>query len=160
MHPIYYTGIPSMNIKELLSGYKFKTPIQVRFKDVDKQGHVNNANHLTYFEISRTEYFKDIFRKNGDWDKTGMILAHTEVTYKMPITLEDTIFCFTKVSRFGTKSFDMENVLAAKTTHGYELRAYGKSILVCMNYEKKETTNVPQEWIIASTEFERGTLKS
>ncbi|MES2131964.1 MAG: acyl-CoA thioesterase [Bacteroidota bacterium] len=148
-----------MSIDELLSGYKFKTLIQVRFKDVDKQGHVNNANHLTYFEISRTDYFKEIFRKTNDWNKTGMILAHTEVTYKTPITLEDTIFCFTKVSRFGTKSFDMENVLAAKTAEGYELRAYGKSILVCMDYEKKETVNVPQDWIVTSTEFEQGILK-
>lgn len=143
-----------MNVQELITTYRFQTPIQVRFKDVDKQGHVNNANHLTYFEISRTEYFKDVFRKTGDWDKTGMILAHTEITYKVPITLEDTIICFTRVSRFGSKSFDMENVLAAKTANGYEIRAYGKSVLVCMDYVKKETTAVPAEWINASNAFE------
>lgn len=143
-----------MNTTDLLSVYRFRTPIQIRFKDVDKQGHVNNANHLTYFEISRTEYFRDIFRKTKDWDKTGMILAHTEITYKLPITLEDTIVCFTRVSRFGSKSFDMENVLAAKTNSGYELRAYGKSVLVCMDYVKKQTIPVPAEWIKASNEFE------
>lgn len=143
-----------MNAQELITAYRFQTPIQVRFKDVDKQGHVNNANHLTYFEISRTEYFKEVFRKTGDWDKTGMILAHTEITYKVPITLEDTIICFTRVSRFGSKSFDMENVLAAKTADGYEIRAYGKSVLVCMDYVKKETTAVPAEWINASNAFE------
>lgn len=144
-----------MDAQELLSAYKFKTPIPVRFKDVDKQGHVNNANHLTYFEISRTEYFRDIFRKTNDWDKTGMILAHTEITYKFPITLEDTIVCFTRVSRFGTKSFDMENVLAAKTATGYEIRAYGKSVLVCMDYVKKHTVNVPADWISSSDLFEK-----
>jgi len=143
-----------MNTQELLSAYRFKTPIQVRFKDVDKQGHVNNANHLTYFEISRTEYFKEIFRKSGDWDKTGMILAHTEITYKTPITLEDTIICFTRVSRFGDKSFDMENVLAAETEDGYEIRAYGKSVLVCMDYVNKQTVSVPAEWIESSGIFE------
>ena len=143
-----------MNHTDLLSQYRFSTPIQVRFKDVDKQGHVNNANHLTYFEISRTEYFKEIFRKTKDWDKTGMILAHTEITYKLPIILEDTIVCFTRVSRFGGKSFDMENVLAARTADGYEIRAYGKSVLVCMDYINKKTVDVPIEWINASKEFE------
>lgn len=143
-----------MNTQELLSAYRFNTPIQVRFKDVDKQGHVNNANHLTYFEISRTEYFKEIFRKTHDWDKTGMILAHTEITYKIPITLEDTIVCFTRVSRFGSKSFDMENVLAAKSVAGYEVRAYGKSVLVCMDYVNKQTVPVPAEWIASSERFE------
>ena len=143
-----------MNTEELISAYRFKTPIQVRFKDVDKQGHVNNANHLTYFEISRTEYFKEIFRKTKNWDKTGMILAHTEITYKLPITLEDTIVCFTRVSRFGNKSFDMENILAASTDKGYEIRAYGKSVLVCMDYVKKQSISVPVEWINASSRFE------
>lgn len=143
-----------MNIEELSTAYRFQTPIQVRFKDVDKQGHVNNANHLTYFEISRTEYFKEIFRKKQDWDRTGIILAHTEISYKVPITLEDTIVCFTRVSRFGHKSFDMENVLAAKTGTGYALRAYGKSVLVCMDYLAKTTIAVPTGWIEASKAFE------
>lgn len=144
-----------MEIEKVLNSYKFKTLIQIRFKDVDKQGHVNNANHLTYFEISRTEYFKNIFRKTNDWDKTGMILAHTEITYKLPITLEDTLFCFTRVSRFGNKSFDMENVLAAKTLSGYELKAFGKSTLVCMDYTKNQTVIVPISWVESSQEFEQ-----
>jgi len=143
-----------MSTEELLSGYKFNTPIQVRFKDVDKQGHVNNANHLTYFEISRTNYFKEIFRKHNDWDKTGMILAHTEISYKTPITLEDTIFCYTRVSRFGSKSFDMENILVAKTEEGFEVRAYGKSVLVCMDYSTKQTVAVPDSWKAASMQYE------
>lgn len=143
-----------MTTEALLSGYKFKTQIQVRFKDVDKQGHVNNANHLTYFEISRTDYFKEIFRKHNDWDKTGMILAHTEITYKAPITLEDSIYCFTRVSRFGSKSFDMENILAAKTPMGFEIRAYGKSTLVCMDYVNKQTVPVPESWKTASMQYE------
>jgi len=154
----FFTGIPERmtNIDDVLATYRFCTPIQVRFKDVDKQGHVNNANHLTYFEISRTDYFRDIFRKTKDWDKTGMILAHTEITYKHPITLEDRLECFTRVSRFGNKSFDMENVLAAKTETGYEMRAYGKSVLVCMDYTAKQSIPVPAEWVDASRRFENG----
>ena len=29
-----------------LTDFKHKTRIQIRFKDIDKQGHVNNANHI------------------------------------------------------------------------------------------------------------------
>ena len=31
----------------MTSIYRHKTPIQIRFKDIDKLGHVNNANHIT-----------------------------------------------------------------------------------------------------------------
>jgi acyl-CoA thioester hydrolase len=55
-----------MELHELLSSYIHKLKIQVRFKDIDKQGHVNNANHITYFETARVEYFKDVFRNSID----------------------------------------------------------------------------------------------
>ena len=37
--------------------FRHKTKIQIRFKDIDKLGHVNNANHITYFELARVDYF-------------------------------------------------------------------------------------------------------
>ena len=40
-----------------MNPYKQKTPIQIRFKDIDRLGHVNNANHVTYFELARVDYF-------------------------------------------------------------------------------------------------------
>lgn len=136
-----------MELHELLSSYVHKIKIQIRFKDIDKQGHVNNANHITYFETARVEYFKDVFRNSIDWIKTGMILANTEITYKRPILLEDQVYCYTKITRFGTKSFEIENVLTIEDEHYKYLCAFGKSTLVCINYDTKKTIEVPKEWV-------------
>ena len=46
-----------------LNSFNHFTEIQIRFKDIDMQGHVNNANHLTYAEIARVEYFKKVREK-------------------------------------------------------------------------------------------------
>lgn len=143
-----------MTAFEHISSYKHKIKIQVRFKDIDKQGHVNNANHLTYFETARVEYFKDVFRNKIDWIKKGMILAHSEITYKSPIFLEDNIYCYTKINKFGTKSFEIENIITKEQNGGIELAAFGKSVLVCIDYETKETIEVPKEWIEAVKAFE------
>ncbi|MBC7695941.1 MAG: acyl-CoA thioesterase [Burkholderiales bacterium] len=144
-----------MELHELLSSYTHKLKIQVRFKDIDKQGHANNANHITYFETARVEYFKDVFRNSIDWIKTGMILANTEITYKRPIILEDNVYCYTKISRFGTKSFEIENVLTVEDIHNKYLCAFGKSTMVCINYDTKETINVPSEWKESVLSFEK-----
>ncbi|MEO8760903.1 MAG: hypothetical protein ABI388_06615, partial [Bacteroidia bacterium] len=32
-----------------ITDYKHSTPIQIRFVDIDKMGHVNNATILSYF---------------------------------------------------------------------------------------------------------------
>ena len=143
-----------MELHELLSSYIHKLKIQVRFKDIDKQGHVNNANHITYFETARVEYFKDVFRNNIDWIKTGMILANTEITYKRPILLEDEVFCYTKITRFGTKSFEIACILTKKTKEGENICAEGKSVIVCFNYDTQQTIEVPAEWKTAVKAYE------
>ncbi len=138
--------------------YKHCTRIQVRYKDVDLQGHVNNANHITYFEVARVDYFRDVFTKQIDWQKTGMILAKTEIDYKTPVFLGDDVYCFTKVTQFGNKSFTIENAIVKKVNTTFELCAEGKSIMVCMNYEKKETAEIPQHWKDAVETFEKNEI--
>jgi acyl-CoA thioester hydrolase len=126
--------------------FKHKLKIQVRYKDVDKQGHVNNANHLTYFEIARVEYFRDVIKRTIDWNETGMILAKTEIDYFVPILLEDEVYCYSKVSSFGTKSFIMSGLLTKKTTDGEIVCAESKFVIVCYNYKLAQTIAVPEEW--------------
>ena len=143
-----------MELLKSLATFKHRCQIQVRYKDVDKQGHVNNAVHLTYFETARSDYFRKVLRQKNNWTKTGIILAATSITYKRPILLEDDLFCYTKVSRFGTKSFDIEHILTIETPTGLELAAFGKSTMVCFDYETNKTIEAPKEWIEAVNEFE------
>lgn len=125
--------------------FKHKTPIQIRYKDVDMQGHVNNANHITYLEIARTSYFKKVFKDN-DWKKTGLILARTEINYFEPVFFEDEVFCYTKITTFGNKSFEISNIITKSSPAGEIKCAEGKSVLVCFNYELNQTTEIPNAW--------------
>ena len=36
-----------------MDDFKFHHPIEVRYSDLDPQGHVNNARFLTFFEQAR-----------------------------------------------------------------------------------------------------------
>ena len=44
-----------------MKNFRHKIPIQIRFKDLDDMGHVNNANHLSYIELARVKYFQEVF---------------------------------------------------------------------------------------------------
>lgn len=137
-----------------LSDFKHKLNIQIRYKDVDKQGHVNNANHITYFEIARVDYFKKIFNNQNDWVKNGVILARTEINYMAPIFLDDTVYCYTKVTSFGNKSFEITNIITKQTNNKEVLCAEGKSVMVCFNYEINQAIEVPPHWKDAVMKFE------
>ncbi len=138
--------------------FNHSTPIQIRFKDIDKQGHVNNAIHHTYVETGRIHYFDDVLGRGVDWDKTGLILARVEMDFKEPIFIEDEIVVHTRVSRLGRKSFDMTNLVIKKTGDSERICSQAKSTIVCYNYVIKETIEIPEQWIEKFKQFEKNKI--
>lgn len=130
-----------------MNNFKHKTPIQIRFKDVDRLGHVNNANHITYFELARVEYFNNLMGDlKIDWDTESLILAKMEMEYKQPILLNDKIFVYTWVSRIGSKSFDMTCSIVREANGTETEVAKGLAIIVCYNYKTQESILIPEIW--------------
>ena len=123
-----------------------RTPIQIRFKDVDKMGHVNNANHATYLELARMMYFEEEVAVKIDWTKKGVILAKVQIDFLVPIQLEDKVSVLTSCSRVGNKSFELSHVIV-RTENGKDIElAKGISVVVCFDYEKNVTIPVPELW--------------
>jgi acyl-CoA thioester hydrolase len=127
--------------------FKHKTPIQIRFKDVDRLGHVNNANHITYFELARVDYFNAVMGDiRIDWDSESLILARMEMDYKQPILLDDKLSVYTWVSRIGSKSFDMSCSIVREIDGKEVEAAKGLAVIVCFNYKTNQTITIPESW--------------
>jgi acyl-CoA thioester hydrolase len=126
--------------------FKHKVPIQLRFKDVDKMGHVNNANYLTYIELARVKYFEDVVGTDKKWSQqVGIILARIEIDYKAPVFLHDTIFVYTHCSRIGTKSLTLDWVIVREKMKEEEIVAQGVAVLVYYDYQEDITIAVPED---------------
>lgn len=127
---------------------KYKSPIQLRFKDIDALGHVNNANHLTFFESARINYFNDVIGAEIDWENEGMILARVTVDYKAPVYLKDKIFVYTSLLKTGTTSFELGYELVREEKDGSEtILSTGTSVIVCYNYKEKKPVKIPELWL-------------
>lgn len=124
---------------ENLSNYKFKTVIPIRFSDIDAYGNVSNTIYLTYFEIARLKYWREIVAWN--FESTGVILGRSEVNYLKPINMDDEIACYLRTSRIGNSSFDVIYVLVKITPEGEEICTTGKS--VCISYDYKANKSIP-----------------
>ena len=48
-------------------------PIQLRFNDVDKFGHVNNTVYFSFYDLGKTEYFASVC-PGVDWEKDGIVV--------------------------------------------------------------------------------------
>ncbi|MBI3510807.1 MAG: acyl-CoA thioesterase [Bacteroidetes bacterium] len=122
------------------------TPIQIRFKDIDALGHVNNANHFTYFETARIKFFNDLIGEEIDWRKAGMILASTSINYRKPILITDEIFVLTEFVKAGRTSFELAYRIVKKINEKEVLLADGTSVMVCFSYEMKKAVEIPENW--------------
>jgi acyl-CoA thioester hydrolase len=137
-----------------MSDYHFYHPVEVRYGDLDPQGHVNNAKHLTYFEQARVAYLIELglFTKDQSFMELGVILADIHITYFEPIYFGQNIKVGVHIARLGNKSMTWEqNILDAETEK--EL-AKGEVVMVTYDYREEETISIPQEWREKITQFE------
>jgi acyl-CoA thioester hydrolase len=138
-----------------MQNFKHKVPIQLRFKDIDKMGHVNNANYLTYIELARVKYFEDVVRLDKKWSpEVGIILARIEIDFKAPVFLHDSISVYTRCSRIGTKSITLDWAVVRQKENNEEVVAQGIAVLVCYDYRSEKTIPVPEEHRRAIEQFE------
>lgn len=130
----------------LMTTFKFFHPIEVRYGDLDPQGHVNNSRHLTYFEQARIAYMIELglFTKDQSFMEIGVILADVHIVYLAPIYFGEPIKAGVHNLKFGNKSMTWaQNIVDAKT--GREL-AKGEVVVVTYDYKDGKTINIPHEW--------------
>lgn len=138
----------------LFQDYKHVIPIQLRFADIDRLNHLNNAKYLTFFELGRVSYFGKVLNNAIEWDKNGFILARTEIDHLTTIHLNDEVYCFTKVIRLGNKSLTIKNSVVKKVNGEFIEAASGIGILVAMDYVKNVSIPIPENWRKLFEEFE------
>jgi acyl-CoA thioester hydrolase len=129
-----------------MSDYRFYYPVEVRYADLDPQGHVNNAKHLTYFEQARVAYLINLglFTKDQSFMEIGIILADVHITYLAPIYFGQSIQVGVQALKLGTKSMTWgQNIVDVHS--GKEL-ARGQVVLVTYDYREGKTIAIPQHW--------------
>ena len=137
-----------------MTDFKFFHPTEVRYGDLDPQGHVNNAKHLTYFEQARIAYMIELglFTKDQSFMEIGVILADVRITYLAPIYFGEHIKVGVHISKLGNKSMTWaQNIVDAKT--GNKL-ATGEVVMVTYNYREERTIPIPDDWRRKIIEFE------
>jgi len=131
--------------------FKHSLPVQIRFNDVDKFGHVNNAVYLNFYDTGKTDYFSMVC-PNVNWEKDAIIVVRLEVIFCAQIRDNDKIAVQTTVTGIGTKSFDlMQRVIDTETGI---VKCTCNSTMVTYDLEEQKTIPLKEEWIKAICEFE------
>lgn len=126
-----------------------RVPIQVRWRDVDALGHVNNAAIISYFEHARLAYIRELLGPDAEIDRRTLlpvdfqfILAEVTCAFRSPVTLEDRPVVEIWVSQLGRKSFQFEYRMRDERTE--RLLAEGRSAQVWYDYTTGTSQVIPE----------------
>jgi acyl-CoA thioester hydrolase len=137
---------------------RHRTPIQVRFRDTDAFGHVNNAVFFTYIELARVRYLLDVLQPAQPFDRLPLILARVELDFRSAIMFGEEVEVTTQVDRIGRSSIAMSH----RMTAGPDRRLVGEaqSVLVTYDYEVSKPMPVPDDWRMSIGEHEGRPLEA
>lgn len=111
----------------------FTHRLDVRFRDCDALGHVNNAVYLTYLEQARLHFWRASGLAGGAGEQApGVILARVEIDYRRPATFGETLEIRIGVAAIGRTSFTYEYEVVDA---GERLVASARTVLVRYDYD-------------------------
>ena len=111
-----------------MEGYPFSCPIQVRWRDLDAFGHVNNATFASYLEMARTDAWTVLFGGRNAL-AIPFFVKRLEIDYRRPIGLEDKVRVWLRVGETRGASFTFEYVVEV----GEEIAAEAVTRLACVD---------------------------
>ncbi len=136
--------------------FKHTLPLQIRFNDVDKFGHINNSIYLSFYDLGKTEYFASVC-PNVDWEKDAIVVVHIDVDFISQIFSTDHVSVQTAVTSIGTKSFELAQQVISNDTK--EVKCVCRSVMVTYDLIAHKSKPLNEEWIEAICAYEGKDLR-
>jgi len=120
--------------------FPYETEHEVRFRDLDAVGHVNNVVYATYCEQCRVRFLDEALDEPAT--DLGVVVAHIELDYRSPIDGLGTARVTMEPGSVGESSFE----LTYEVTYEGEVAATGSSVLVTVDRDTGESVPLPERW--------------
>ncbi|MBX7223722.1 MAG: acyl-CoA thioesterase [Blastocatellia bacterium] len=123
--------------------YTYWLPLEVRWRDMDAYGHVNNALYFTYMESARMGYFEVLNLFGFDESGTLMpVVAQAACNFRKQVKHPARLLVGARLQEMRNRSFILEYLILQRTSdHRFEPVADGTSAVVWI--EKASGKAVP-----------------
>jgi acyl-CoA thioester hydrolase len=119
------------------------TEVEVRWGDMDNQGHVNNAVYFTYCESARVRFFGQLGHHGRRTDSEGPSLVSTTCNFRKEVVYPATLDVGLRVEEIGGRSFRIEFGMFNQATG--DLVASGSSVTAWTDYTVKKAIPIPDD---------------
>ena len=130
-------------IQEKSTDFRHVLPIQIRFNDVDKFGHVNNTIYFQFYDTAKTDYFAAVC-PDVDWETVAIVVVKIEAEFLSQIKAGEHISARTRVVKIGNKSFQLDQDIINTDTQ--EVKCRCMSVMVLYDLLHHQTMAFPDSW--------------
>jgi acyl-CoA thioester hydrolase len=135
-----------------MSEFRIWQDIEVRFRDTDAMGHVNNAVYLTYLEVARQTYWKRFSREN-DYAHVPFVVASVRIDFRSPLHVDEVARVALRTTWVSRSSFAMQYEVRERDSE--RVAAEAETVQVTFDYEAQRSIPVP-DWLRAELERAEG----
>lgn len=131
-----------------MTDFSYSIEIEPQYRDLDPNGHVNQAVYSSYCEQARTKYWETVIGQRHDLAEVALV--YSEIEFNSEIRISDTVTVYQRIEELGETSIPIS----------YELRSNGKVAATCtvvlLSYdrEKRAPAPIPDQWRDAIVEYE------
>jgi acyl-CoA thioester hydrolase len=123
-----------------MAEFNYEKEIDVRFRDLDVMGHLNNAVYATYLEQARVKYIEDVVEE--PLMETGAVVADLHLDFERPIDWGDDVVVAVRADELGTSSIPLEYEIRVDG----EVAATAETLMVTFDTEAGEPRPIPDAW--------------
>ncbi len=133
--------------------FRFWKKIEVRWGDMDAQGHVNNTVYFTYCESARIELLRKIgFKGKQAGSRYGPTLVHASCDFRKQVVFPAMIDVGVRVEKISQRSIQLGYGFFRHGTD--ELVTSAISVNAWIDYEAERAVEIPDEFRAALASYQ------
>lgn len=138
--------------------FRHVTEIQVRFTDSDMLGHINNNMFMSYFDIGKVDYFKEVLPEALEPGKINVAVVNVNADFFAQAFFGEPLEVWTAISSFGRSSFTLEQRVINSATG--QTKCIGRTVMASFDPATAKSVPVRTDWVEVVEAFEKRSLRS
>lgn len=132
------TDIPSPEI------FKDRTPLQIRFSDVDVLGHVNNMVYMAFYDTGKASFMTRTLGRQIRWKDVDTVIANIDCAFIAPIFYGENIEVLTRCISVHEKSFKLLQMIRNADTG--QVKSMCETVMVSFDPTTQTAAPLSEEW--------------
>lgn len=124
--------------------YRFRASIDIRFRDIDALGHVNNAVYFTFLEIARSAYFAALLGRPLGVEDFSIVVAEAQCRYRSPAFYGERLIVEMAAVSVRSRSFELRYRISVEETG--RLVAEARTVQVAYDHQARRGTTFSPEF--------------